>query len=420
MKFIITTIGTAGDVYPFVGIAQELKKRGHSVHFLTSEVYQSEIEKHSIHFHSVLSKEAHQKAIANPKLNRLLTTVSTFSRNFIIPTLAPTLNFIQQHQESDNTILVSHVMFFGARIAQDKLGIPLVTIQPAPMGLLSINNPLRYPGITFPHTLPHGVKTGLFNTFMWLLDRMLLLPEINAFRASLDLNPIKWAFKGWVHSPSQIIGLFPKWFGSQPKDWPKQLAVTGFPLYNPTEVNEIPKDLRHFLKQPRPTVVFTAGSGMTYAHHFFDESIMACKQLGCNGLLLTPHHQQIPTSLPDHIYHLDYLPLNILLPHTAAIVHFGGIGTAAQALAHGIPQLVVPNIGDQFDNALRLRQCGVALELKQSQYKRKHIVNALNELLTCENIRLNCQKYATLIKKEGEISEVCDILERATESGANR
>ncbi|WP_423063465.1 glycosyltransferase [Candidiatus Paracoxiella cheracis] len=419
MKFIITTIGTAGDVYPFIGIAQELQQRGHTVYFLSAETYRHNVEKHGIYFHAVLSKEQNISALEDPQVNRLLTNITAFSRNFIIPTLKPAYDFIEKQYEKQNTILISHVMFISSRIAHEKLGIPLVTIHLAPIGMLSIHHPLRYPGVTFPPTLPHWMKSSLFYLFLIFLDRMLLLPDINAFRRSLGLSPVKHVFKTWIHSPTKIIALFPKWFGFQPEDWPKQLEVTNFPLYNPNGITEIPSGLREFLDRPHKTIIFTAGTGVRYAHNFFKESMMACEKLGCQGILLTRHKEQIPESLPEFMYHLDYLPLNTLLNHVSAIVHFGGIGTAAQALAHGVPQLVVPNIGDQFDNALRLRQCGVALELRQYQYKFDRIVEKLNELLNSNLIHLNCRKYAALMKQHQGIQQACNIVEKMPELEAD-
>ena len=47
--------------------------------------------------------------------------------------------------------------------------------------------------------------------------------------------------------------------------------------------------------------------------------------------------------------HFDYTPLSHVLPGAAALVHHGGIGTAAQGLASGRPQLVMPMTFDQPD-----------------------------------------------------------------------
>jgi UDP:flavonoid glycosyltransferase YjiC (YdhE family) len=56
----------------------------------------------------------------------------------------------------------------------------------------------------------------------------------------------------------------------------------------------------------------------------------------------------------------DYLPYSAVFPHAVAIVHQAGIGTLAQALAAGRPQLIVPVAYDQPDNARRARELGVA------------------------------------------------------------
>ena len=41
-----------------------------------------------------------------------------------------------------------------------------------------------------------------------------------------------------------------------------------------------------------------------------------------------------------------------------AVVHHGGIGTTAQALATGTPQLILPLGFDQKDNAVRVKRLG--------------------------------------------------------------
>ena len=63
----------------------------------------------------------------------------------------------------------------------------------------------------------------------------------------------------------------------------------------------------------------------------------------------------------------DYVPLRRLLPHAAALVHHGGIGTTAEALRAGTPQLVVPLAHDQFDNAARVAALGVGASLRAAQ-----------------------------------------------------
>ena len=107
-----------------------------------------------------------------------------------------------------------------------------------------------------------------------------------------------------------------------------------------------------------PPIVFTPGSAMYHGQDFFRASVEACKQLNRRGILLTRHAEQIPADLPATIRHFSYAPFSLLLPRAAALVHHGGIGTSAQAMAAGCRQLITPFAHDQFDNADRLRRLG--------------------------------------------------------------
>ena len=76
-------------------------------------------------------------------------------------------------------------------------------------------------------------------------------------------------------------------------------------------------------------------------------------------MFLTQYPEQLPARLPNGVRHFNYIPFSTVLPRAAAFVHHGGIGTTAQALAAGVPQLVVPLAHDQPDNAVRIRHLGV-------------------------------------------------------------
>src|SRR5262249_61750127 len=97
---------------------------------------------------------------------------------------------------------------------------------------------------------------------------------------------------------------------------------------------------------------------------FVEEPRAACRQTNRRALLVTRFRDQVPDRLPDTVRHFDYLPFGSVLPHAAALVHFGGIGSAARALAAGIPQIIHPIKNDQFENARRLGDPGGACVLQ--------------------------------------------------------
>jgi rhamnosyltransferase subunit B len=93
--------------------------------------------------------------------------------------------------------------------------------------------------------------------------------------------------------------------------------------------------------------------------------------------------------MPPWALAVNYAPFDLLLPRLRALVHHGGIGTGAQALAAGLPQGFVPFAHDQFDNAQRWQQQGVGLILGRRGWAR-----ALKQLLNDPAIAAACAKHS--------------------------
>ncbi|MEV6235886.1 nucleotide disphospho-sugar-binding domain-containing protein [Lentzea sp. NPDC051838] len=66
--------------------------------------------------------------------------------------------------------------------------------------------------------------------------------------------------------------------------------------------------------------------------------------------------------LPPNVFLASpQLALHLVLPSCAAVVHMGGAGTTMTAMAAGVPQLVLPQVGDQQFNAAQLAKTGAGL-----------------------------------------------------------
>ena len=133
---------------------------------------------------------------------------------------------------------------------------------------------------------------------------------------------------------------------------------------------------------------------------------------GSRGILLTNFpEEQLPESLPADIAHFAYVPLDQLLPHAAAFVHHGGIGSTSQAMLAGIPQLLIPMAHDQFDNAARVRK----LQLGSSIYPEARtgipIATALKQLLASSEVRSACRTAKSRLSQLDGIPRAVDTLE---------
>jgi UDP:flavonoid glycosyltransferase YjiC (YdhE family) len=128
-------------------------------------------------------------------------------------------------------------------------------------------------------------------------------------------------------------------------------------------------------------------------------------------LLLSRFDHHIPKDLPAGVRHFDYVPFTRLLPRAAAIVHHGGIGTCAQGLHAGIPQLVMPMSVDQPDNALRLLRLGVADRIHAQRFRGPEVARRLERLLSSPQVAHSCATAAARFAGIDPFAEACRVLE---------
>ena len=142
-------------------------------------------------------------------------------------------------------------------------------------------------------------------------------------------------------------------------------------------------------------------------------SVEACRIGGWRGILLTQFPEQLPARLPGNLRAFEYVPFSSVLPRSAALVHHGGIGTTAQALAAGVPQLVVPFAHDQPDNAVRVRRLGVGDFLRPRRYNTGAVGATLKRLLGAAAVRENCRQRASDLAGAKPLDNACDLIEGA-------
>ncbi len=410
LKVIVVGLGSAGDVHPNVGLALVLRDRGHDVLFAAPAVFRPLAHRVGLDFVGLLSEEDYYAALQDPDLWHPVRSFSVVVRRLILPGLRPIYDLIKNNADPGRTVVAAPGFAFGARIAHEKLGVPLATVHLQPIMLRSAVQPGCF---GFPDILGH-LPRSLRKLYLRAADRFfldrLLAETTNAFRAELGLAPVARFFDRWINSPQRIIGLFPEWFSPPAPDWPPNVTLTGFPLWDESDVRSPSPELQEFLAAGDPPVVFTAGSAMLQAKAFFDISAQVCGATGRRGLLLTQFPEQLPLVLPPGVRHFDYIPFSLVLPRSAALIHHGGIGTTAQAIAAGIPQLVLPASHDQPDNAVRIRRLGLGDFVLPGHYDVKGVIKKLDRLMRAD-IQKNCRQRAGDMAHTQSLISACALIE---------
>ena len=404
---LLCTIGSAGDVYPFIAIGKELRKRGFRVVLITSQYFESQARDADLEFFGLGSADDYQSIIQDPDLWSPDKGFKVFADRVVFPIMEPAYEIIAGFDPS-KIILVAQGQFFAAHIAHEKLGFPFITVHLQPAAIRSVH---EFP--LLPVKLPPFLIRGLFILIdAFLLDK-LFAPNINRFRQRLGLPAINKIFGGWMHSPQKNLCLFPDWFAQPQPDWPPQTQLTSFVYYDKQNDNaELPDGLDKFLSAGSAPIIFTAGTAMKHADQFFRDCIKACQLLGQRGILLTQHPEQLPAELPQDIQHFAYLPFSEVLPRALALVHHGGIGTTAQAIAAGIPQVIRPMAHDQPDTAARVEKMGIGASLVPKKFNAASLAKNLKTLITSQAVLDRCKFYAEKINPDQSLDDTCAIIEK--------
>jgi len=416
---VFTTIGSLGDLHPMMALAAELQARGHTVTIATSAFYRQKVESAGIGFHPIRpdlspdDKELLQRAM------ELKSGPEFLIRDVILPHLRDMyddLSAIAQHAD----MLIAGEVVFAAPLVAEKFGVKWASAILSPCSFLSIHDPSVIPQLPFSRQLFHAgkaVQRVIARLGSWI-TRDWVRP-IQELRTELDLAPLPQSiFKAAIftakYSPCFNLAMFSSAFAKPQADWPANTLQTGFAFYH-QQAGDLPTAVVDFLKAGEAPLLFTLGSAaVQVAGDFYEVSVKVSRILGRRAILLLGNNA-IPEGLSPDILAVDYLPYRQIFPHVACVVHQGGIGTTAQALHAGCPQLVMPFSFDQPDNAARIERLGVGLMIKKKHYSADIAAKRLDTLLTKPRYAERAKEMAARLQMEDGVQQACDIIENQME-----
>jgi rhamnosyltransferase subunit B len=409
VHFICSTFGSSGDVFPMLGLALELRGRGHEVTFATNEHYAGLAAEHGLPFEPLGTREAFAACIRHPDLWHPQRAFGHVFRS-----LQPALKRQYEIHADARSVGITNCFGFGALMAQDKLRVPVITLHCQPSVIWSDVAPPDLAGVFGPRWL----KSLMFRVGERLVLDPVVCPFLNAWRQELGLAPVGRIVRWW-NSSYGVLCLFPEWYAPPQRDWPAGIMQTDFPLWNRNADAPLSVAVEAFLAAGAPPLVFTPGSTNLHGGPFFAAAIAACHALGRRGILLTEFPDQLPQPLPDAVAHFSYVPLDALLPRTAAFVHHGGIGSTSQAMLAGIPQVLMPLAHDQFDNGMRVKKLRVGDSIPAPRFTGARLTAALRRLLDSTHVAAACRELSQRLAKRDGLTRAADAVERRVAEAAN-
>lgn len=363
MRVAFLTLGTRGDVQPYVALAKELIKHGHEAVICTGESFRSFIEENHIDFYPAAAdlmaiiKTPEGQAIFNGSGN--LIKNMKYLKNIINPMYRKSqYDFLKATEGAD--IIIYHPKAVAATDIAQYRHILCVNMPPVPI-IVPIN---EFPNLAISSKGNFG---PLFNRLSYKVSSFGLasfMKMINTFREK-ELNLPKRKYnenyldiKG---NPIPVIYPISKVLFKEVSSWNERIELPGF-FYLDNENEVLEDSVKDFLQSgSKPYVISFSSMPLKNPNKFMKIIEESLEILGERAVIITgASGMQFGKS--NRILTVPHIPHRLIFKEAKGIIHHGGVGTVAEALLSGKPQFIIPFNVDQPFWAERLYRLGYALK----------------------------------------------------------
>jgi UDP:flavonoid glycosyltransferase YjiC (YdhE family) len=410
-RILFATIGSLGDLHPCLGLALELKRRGHIVTIATTEFYRSKVEELGIAFRPLRPNMDPTSGEMIAKCQDIRRGPEILIRELVLPFLEDTYADLLT-AASDADLMLAGELLYPAPLVAEKLALRWASIILSPVSFLSAYDPsvlVPMPGLIRLRNAGWFVnrviiKFGEITTHGWW-------GSIRRLREKEGLGPGVNPLTADKFSPDLVLALFSTALAKTQPDWPKSTVQPGFVFYDSARTTDrLADQLCAFLEHGDAPIVFTQGS--TAVHHpgeFYKVSVEAARLLGKRALLIGA--KSSPDLLGPDVLSLPYAPYSSVFHRAAVIVHQGGSGTTGQAMRAGRPMLIVPFGWDQPDNGARIERTGAGLSLARNRYSARSAAQALDKLVSNPQYSACARDIAAQVRAEDAVASARNSIE---------
>ncbi|KZV74732.1 glycosyltransferase family 1 protein [Peniophora sp. CONT] len=390
LHFTLLTIGSRGDVQPYIALAKRLMLDGHRVRIATHGEFKDWVESFGIEFGYVGGDPA--------ELMRICVENGTFTIAFLREGVLKFRDWIEDLLKTSwlacqgtDVLVESPSAMAGYHIAE-ALRIPYFRAFTMPWSRTR----------AYPHAfaVPERKMGGGYNYMTYVMFDQVFwrgtAGQINRWRrtmlnlppTSLDrIDPHRIPFL-YNFSPTVV---------PVPLDWPEHIRITGYWFLDDADVSARkwtpPQPLEDFLARARTegkkvvyigfgSIVVSDPRALTRAvvQAIVQSGVYAILSKGWSDRLSKGAASDTPEEpLPDCIYPVSAVPHDWLFARIDAACHHGGAGTTGASLRAGIPTIVRPFFGDQFFWADRVEALGMGVALREKELSADALAAALHQ-----------------------------------------
>jgi len=421
-KILIHTLGSSGDFNPFMALALELRRRGHTVSWAVSPKFADKARAQGFEATVAGVDPDWESDLLRRMLNAHLTDpIQIMFKEVLIPAIVPaTLALEPLAREAD--LFLSHTIQLAAPAVAERTGTPWISASAATL----IHETAAYPP---PGVAWKGCPAWL-SRLGWEIGYR-IFGDFDALAGAeykkLGVAPRPNVVSGGAYSRRLTLGLWSPSFFPRPADWPRWFQVGGYARWDgeaPPAPNSggVRGEGHPTLALPglgaggaSPRILFTLGSSVVnHPGEFWATALRALAPTDWNAILLgAPEDLPLSAALRGRVQIIPYAPYADFFPHVDAVVHQGGVGTTQAACYYGVPALVVPRGFDQFENAAHIQREGWGLRLLPVDFSPTSLRLRLRRLLASAKIKAAAADLGQRMQAESGVARSVDLVEAA-------
>lgn len=369
MRILLHGYGSRGDVEPTLALALGLQRAGHDVALAAALDFRELVEERGVGYEpfdidlGALSRTPEGRAWLGGTARNPVDDLRLMrgAMREVAPAVAET---IVRTTDSYDAVVTTPILLEAMLSMSVARGLPLACalLQPS-IGTAHGDSYVFAPRPG--RRSPVNYATGAVMSFA---IRPVVSPIGNATRRLAGLPPLGWRdYVRHTFAVPFVLGASPAVVPPAP-DWPVDITVSGYwPLEPATGLSP---EVEAFLEAGPPPVYIGFGS-MSAADSAATSRLVAdaVRRAGVRALV---HRGAADLHVAaDDVLLVGSEPHGLLFPRVAAVVGHGGAGTTGAAFRAGVPQVVVPHMGDQPYWARRAHELGVA----PAPLPRKHLTS---------------------------------------------
>ncbi|MFO0554219.1 MAG: glycosyltransferase [Polyangiaceae bacterium] len=365
MKIGIATLGSRGDVQPFLALAVALARRGHTVRLATNEPFQGFVEAGGIEFYPLGGDIKHivgdrGRAALLAAEGRPLASLRAL-REHVGPLVREGLSRMGDALAGCDVVM-GQLLAPGAVHYAERHDLPYFDVAYDP---IAPTWEFAHPGA--PPSLGRGLASRLSYFAAEQVFWQAFRPDLARYRREvLGLEPTSLLGPTGLRSRNRrpaLIG-FSGVLVPRPRDWPEDVLTTGPWLLqsDPPAPDEAARISRFLEAGSRPVYIGFGSMTVPRPDVMTDICVTALRKANRRAIISAGWGGAARRADSSDVLFVDDVPHAWLFPKMAAIVHHGGQGTTAEATRAGVPQLVVPFLADQPFWGHRVWKAGIGPE----------------------------------------------------------